>query len=171
MEAPRYEKYVVRKPAVFGPGFRQEVPDRIDMKGRVDTGPLIWVSRNLIEGSAVGVESGVITGDIVVGAGGDGKLGPHYHKDFDELFLFLGTNFEDIHDLGAEAEFWLGEGEELEKVEINSSACVYIPAGLAHFPIVWKNVKRPCMFFVVVCTGFDPVNYKQIPVSTEGRPQ
>lgn len=170
MVESRYEKYVVRKPAVFGHGFQQEVPDKIDIKGRVDTGPLIWVSRKLIEGSAVGVESGVISGDIVVGAGG-GRLEPHYHEDFDELFLFLGTNFEDIHDLGAEAEFWLGQGDELEKVEINSSACVYIPAGLAHFPMVWKNVKRPCMFFVVITTAFDPVNYKQIPVSTEGRPQ
>jgi uncharacterized RmlC-like cupin family protein len=171
MVESRYEKYVVRKPAVFGPGFQQEVPDKVDIKGKVDTGPLIWVSRKLIEGSAVGIESGIIKGDIIVGAGGDGKLEPHIHEDFDELFLFLGTNFEDIHDLGAEAEFWLGEGDRLDKVEINTSACVYIPAGLAHFPIVWKNVKRPCIFFVVVCTGFDPVNYKQIPVSTEGRPQ
>lgn len=171
MTASKYEKYVVRKPAVFGTGFQQEVPDKIDMKGRVDTGPIIWVSQKLVDGSSVGVESGVISGDIIVGGGGEGKLGPHYHEDFDELFLFLGTNFEDIHDLGAEAEFWLGEGNDLEKVEINTSACVYVPAKLAHFPIVWKNVKRPCMFFVVVCTAFDPVNYKQIPVSTEGRLQ
>ena len=170
MGKSRYEKYVVRKPAVFGDGFQQEVPDKVDISGKVDTGPLIWVSRKLIEDSAVGVESGVIKGDIVVEAGG-GRLGPHIHENFDELFLFLGTNFEDIHDLGAEVEFWLGEGDGLDKVEINTSACVYIPAGLAHFPMVWKNVKRPCIFFVVITTAFDPVNYKQIPVSTEGRPQ
>ena len=170
MAASEFEKYVVRKPAVFHGFLQQAVPEKIDMKDRVDTGPLIWVSRKLIEGSAVGVESGVITGDIVVGGGKDGGLGPHYHEDFDEIFLFLGSNFEDIHDLGAEAEFWLGEGDGLEKIEINSSACVYVPAGLAHFPIVWKNVKRPCIFFVVVCTEFEPGSYKQVPVSAEGRP-
>ena len=73
MADSRYEKYVVRKPAVFSSGFQQEVPEKVDIKGRVDTGPLIWVSRQLIEGSAVGVESGVISGDIIVGGGGGGK--------------------------------------------------------------------------------------------------
>jgi hypothetical protein len=106
-----------------------------------------------------------------VGTGASGTLAPHKHDDFDELFLFMGTNPKDVSDLGAEAEFWLGEGEELERVVINTSACVYVPAGLAHFPLTWKNVKRPCVFVVVSCSPFDPSSQRQEPASLEGRPR
>jgi len=170
MAASRYEKYVVRKPAIINRDGQHVVPERIEVAGRVDTGPLVWCSRELIVESNIGVESGIISGDITVGTGSAGTFAPHKH-DFDEMFLFLGTNPKDISDLGAEAEFWLGEGEELEKVVLNTSACVYVPAGLAHFPLTWKNVERPCMFVVIACTAFGPGLYKQEPASLEGRPR
>ena len=171
MTESRYEKYVIRKPAIIGRDGQLEMPERIEVADRVDTGPLVWCSRRLIEAANTGVESGIISGDITVGTGSAGTLRPHKHDEYDELFLFLGTNPKDISDLGAEAEFWLGEGDELEKVVINTPACVYVPAGLAHFPLTWKNVKRPCIFVVVACVAFEPGLTTQKPVSLEGRPR
>ncbi len=171
MPESRYSKYVIRKPAVIGQGGHLEIPDRYDLEGKVDTGPLVWVGKEIIPEAITGLESGIISGDFTVGTGTGGGLEPHKHDDFDEMFLFMGTNPDDIEDLGADVEFWLGEGDELEKIEINTSACVFVPAGLAHFPLTWKNVKRPCVFVVVSCSPFDPSTQRQDPVSRNGRPQ
>jgi uncharacterized RmlC-like cupin family protein len=171
MPKSRYEKYIIRKPAIIGKGGQLEIPDKIDLSGKVDTGALVWVGSIIIPESKVGLESGIISGDFTVGTGAGGTLKPHKHEDFDEMFLFLGTNPRDANDLGAEAEFWLGEGDELEKIEIKTSACVFVPAGLAHFPLTWKNVKRPCIFVVVSCSPFDPSTQRQEPASLEGRPR
>jgi len=171
MTESRYDRYVIRKPAVITGDRQLEIPEKIDLAGRVDTGPLVWVASKIIKEASVGLESGIISGDFTVGTGAGGGMGPHKHDDFDEMFLFMGTNPEDINDLGAVAEFWLGEGEETEKIVIDTCACVFIPAGLAHFPLTWKNVKRPCVFVVVSCSPFDPASQREEAVSTDGRPQ
>jgi len=150
MATSRYEKYVIRRPAVITKGGQLEIPEKIDLAGKVDTGPLVWCASKIISEASVGLESGIISGDFTVGTGAAGTLAPHKHEEFDELFLFMGTNPEDISDLGAEAEFWLGEGEELEKIEINTSACVFV---------------------VVSCSPFDPGSQRQEPASLEGRPK
>ena len=46
----------------------------------------------------------------------------------------------------------LGQGDEMEKILINTSSAVYVPAGLAHFPQIWKNVTRPVMTMVIMPT-------------------
>ena len=73
---------------------------------------------------------------------------PHSH-DCDEIFMFIGTNPEDRDKLGAEVEFWLGEGDETEKIKINTSGLVFVPKGLAHLPLFFKNVKKPLLWVVV----------------------
>lgn len=70
------------------------------------------------------------------------KVGPHYHMR-DENFLFIGTNPDDPMDLGGEVEFWLGLGRLAEKHTISKPSYVFIPAGLVHAPLVFKNVRRP----------------------------
>lgn len=171
MPESRYAKYVIRKPAIIGRGGNLEIPRKIDLEGKVDTGPLVWVGKQTIPEAVAGLESGIISGDFTIGTGAGGGLEPHRHDDFDEMFLFMGTNPRDIEDLGADVEFWLGEGDELEKIEINTCACVFVPAGLAHFPLTWKNVRKPCVFVVVSCSPFDPSTQRQDPASRQGRPQ
>jgi hypothetical protein len=95
------------------------------------------------------VEYGLVTGDTEIGTGK--VFGAHKHN-YGEIFLFLGTNAKDTHSLGAEAEFWLGEGEELEKIQFTTSSSVYVPPGVAHFPLIWRNVKRPVMMVVILPT-------------------
>ena len=158
MAESRYEKYIVRKPGIISKEGKIEFPDKINVEGMADTGPLVWRSPELEKETSAFVEHGIISGDIVVGAGAgigpnDFIEKPHKHPDHGETFLFLGTNPNDPTDLGAEAEFCLGEGEEMEKVAINTSASVYVPPGVAHFPLTWKNVKRPCIFVVIPSIG------------------
>jgi hypothetical protein len=66
---------------------------------------------------------------------------PHKHP-CEELFVFMGTNINDPNELGADVDIWLGEGKDEDKLTFNTSSLVYIPAGLAHMPIVCRNLKK-----------------------------
>ncbi len=48
MAESRYAKYVIRKPAVIGEVGRLEIPDKLDVAGQVDTGPLVRVGSRII---------------------------------------------------------------------------------------------------------------------------
>ncbi len=168
MAEPKHEKYVVRKPAVVvrvGDEYIDRIPetDEIPVLNEVNTGPRVIFSSDLVANAKTKVEYGFVTGDTVVGNGID--FVPHKH-DYEEIFLFLGTDPKDTAKLGAEVEFWLGEGDTLEKVVITTSSAVYVPAGLAHFPQAWKNVQRPVMTMVIMPTTGERV---LVPVPMEGR--
>jgi hypothetical protein len=165
MVESKYEKYVIRKPAVIervGDEYIDKIPetDVIPVWSDVDTGPRVIFSNDFIKGATTKVEYGFLTGDKIVGNGED--FNPHKH-DYEEIFLFLGTDPDDTGKLGAEIEFWLGEGDDLEKVVITTSSAVYVPAGLAHFPQVWKNVQRPVMTMVIMPTTGER-NLQMIPM-------
>jgi hypothetical protein len=83
------------------------------------------------------------------------------------MFLFQSTNPDNPLELGAEIEFWLGGDETLEKIEFNTSTCVHIPAGLAHFPMKVKNLKRPFMLITFMPKATERT---LIPASPKGRP-
>ncbi len=73
--------------------------------------------------------------------------GPHTHAD-DELLVFLGSNPDNIHDLGCEVEMCIGP--EMERHVFTESNLVYIPAGLIHGPIRFRNLRRPFIFIQAV---------------------
>lgn len=66
----------------------------------------------------------------------------HTHN-YDEVLAFFGTNYNDPHDLGGEIELWLGG----EKQTITKSAIVFIPKGLQHCPLIYKQVEKPIFIF------------------------
>jgi hypothetical protein len=148
MAESRYEQYIVRKAAIVTKDGQEAVPERILGGGRADTGPLVLSSPNLMKGTDQLFEYGIISGDITTGSGPGSQLRSRNDHDIN-IFCFLGTNPQDPTDLGAEAEFLLGEGAEAEKMVINSPSAVYVPAGVPRFPLSWKNVKRPCIFVVL----------------------
>ena len=154
MAESKFEKYIVRKPAVVvrvGDEYIDKVPatDEIPVLNKVNTGPRVIFSGDLIANAKTKVEYGYITGDTIVGNGED--FVPHKHN-YEEIFLFLGTDPQDTGKLGAEVEFWLGEGDTLEKAVFTTSSAVYVAPGVAHFPQIWKNVKRPVMTMVIMPT-------------------
>jgi hypothetical protein len=147
----------------------------ISARPGVDTGTFVLCSRDLIAGSNMGFEYGIISGDQIIGtdpvpATQGGGLGPHKDIGHDHLFCFLGTDPNNPGDLGGEIEFWLGEGDEIDKVELNTPSSIYVPEGLAMFPMIWRNVRRPIIRCVVASAGIDKSNEVQVAVSMEGRP-
>jgi hypothetical protein len=72
---------------------------------------------------------------------------PHSHK-FPEILCFIGSNPEDVTDLGAEIEFTIGG----EKHLINTSAVVSIPPKVKHCPIKFTKVEKPVMFLEISLT-------------------
>jgi len=148
MKESKYEKYVVRKPAIVK-GGEDELPetDEIPLRSALDTGPMVIFSKNFVEESNSIIEYGIISGDITIGTG---EAPPPHKHDYEEIFLFLGTDPKNVRDLGAEVEFWIGEGEEREKIVFNTSSSIYVPPGVTHFPQIWRNVKRPVMTVIIM---------------------
>jgi hypothetical protein len=75
----------------------------------------------------------------------DGKEDAHAH-DFAQVFLFVPCA-EDLKAYDAETDLYLGE--EGDKVVINETTALYVPAGMVHCPIIHKRVGTP--FFFVNC--------------------
>lgn len=72
---------------------------------------------------------------------------PHAHG-FAEMLCFIGSNVQDITDLGAEIEFTIGG----EKHLINTAAVVSIPPNVKHCPIVFTRVEKPVIFLEISLT-------------------
>lgn len=70
---------------------------------------------------------------------------PHAH-DADELLGFFGSDPKNPYDLGAEIEFWIGD----EKIMIDRSALVFVPAGVKHCPLLLRRVDRPVIHFSIL---------------------
>ena len=61
----------------------------------------------------------------------------------------MGSGPEDKASLGAEIAFWMGEGDETEIIKMNTSGLIFVPKGLLHLPIFFKNVKKPLIWIVI----------------------
>jgi hypothetical protein len=148
MAKSKYEKYVMRKPAIINADYMEEMleGEKIPLRTPFDTGPMVIFSKNFVPEASTIVEYGIVSGDMVIG---DGSFVSKHKHDYAEIFMFLGTDPKNPRDLGAEVEFWIGEGKDQEKIVFTTSSSIYVPPGLAHFPQIWRNVKRP-VFTVVV---------------------
>jgi len=68
---------------------------------------------------------------------------PAHKHPHDEVIGFIGTNPDDLHDLGGEAELWIDD----EKYTSAESFMAYFPKGLKHCPLIVTKVKRPIFHF------------------------
>jgi hypothetical protein len=165
MALSKYEKYVIRKPAIIKPDYTEEVPKtkKIPLRTPYDTGPLVIFSKDRVPEASSIVEYGIVTGDMTIG---DGSFVNKHKHDYEEIFMFLGTDPKDPQDLGAEVEFWIGEGKDLEKILFTTSSSIYVPPRVAHFPQIWRKVRRP-VFTVVIMPGLKEKSL--IPVAAKGK--
>jgi hypothetical protein len=83
---------------------------------------------------------------------------PHIHT-FPIVMSFIGADSNNIKDIDAEIEFYLGG----EKQVITTTAMVSVPAGLAHCPLIFKRVGKPLIFLECMLTD----NYERTEVSLE----
>jgi hypothetical protein len=151
----KYEKYITRKAAVLSRigsdgVVRFEVPKTPDipLKDKKNTGPRMIFSNDVVKEATTKIEYGFILSDTVL-LNNSPNYGAHKH-DYPEIFLFLGSDPNNTNYLGAEGEFWLGEGNDLEKIILNTSCSVYIPPNLGHFPLFFRNIKTPVIMGVVI---------------------
>jgi len=103
----------------------------------------IWVENFHIYAPGAGV---MIPGEIpmlIEGKQVPPGTGQHAHPDFDELFLFFGSNPDDNLALGGEVEFWLGEGEDAQKFIARRPTAEWVPRNVAHNPHYFTKVSRP----------------------------
>jgi len=92
------------------------------------------------------------------------EAGGHAH-DFDQLFLFLGTDPHDTLNLGGEVEFWLGEGNDAERFNITKATGEYVPAGLVHNPHYFRCVDKPFLMVVIsMASGYSPDSFRYTPL-------
>ena len=112
----KYAKYVKELrlwTELIRPSYRGKIADfSLIFDQKVFPEAKIWVETFHIYSPGSGV---MIPGElpmIVEGREVPGDGGQHAHPDFDEFFLFFGSNPHDVLSLGGEVEFWLGEGED-----------------------------------------------------------
>jgi hypothetical protein len=138
----KYEKYVLRSATPPDPAVQWGRPDLGIMAPYFFLSPRIPMLRE----SNTMVEYVWVVKDSAFGVTND--RGPHRHN-CDELFLFIGTNPDNPDDLGAEVEFWMGEGKDLEKIKVSTTSLIYVPKNLLHLPLFCRNVKRPFLHLVI----------------------
>jgi hypothetical protein len=136
-----FEKYIVRKPIAPETGVKWGLPEI----GIVDLNFFLRYGGPLKEANTM-IEYSWIVKDSAFGVTEDKP--PHKHN-CDELFWFMGTNPSNSDDLGAEAEFWMGEDKETEVIKMNTSGVIYVPKGLLHLPVFFKKVKRPLLWTII----------------------
>ena len=68
--------------------------------------------------------------------------------EFDQILCFIGGNITDLFDFQALIELCIGEEEE--KYVITSPTIVYIPKGLPHGPLDFKEISEPIMFHNII---------------------
>ena len=80
----------------------------------------------------------------------------HTH-DYDEILGFMGSDVNNVTELGGKIEIWL----EDEKYIITKSFMVFIPKGMKHCPIIIKEVDRPFLGYAVGLTGMYSVAWQE----------
>jgi hypothetical protein len=71
-------------------------------------------------------------------------LGAHDHP-FDEIVLLIGSDPSDVTQLGAEIEWFMGEGDDAERFVLDKTCAIYVPRGLVHGPMNFLRVDRPIL--------------------------
>jgi hypothetical protein len=69
----------------------------------------------------------------------------HSH-DYDQFFVFAGSNLENVMEFDAVVEFYLGG----EKQIIDTTSVIFVPKGLLHCPLNVKIVNKPIMYMDIV---------------------
>ena len=145
MTEKKYEKYIITgPPAPPPPPPEGSTPRKSGFDPKVERPELhmlMALSPHMIEGAGIVICQWVHAGDE------PGVQGAHTHP-YDELIGFAGTNPDDPHDLGGEAELWMGD----EQYFINNSFMVYVPRNLKHCPLIIRNIRRNIFHFDIQFT-------------------
>jgi hypothetical protein len=119
-----YEQYVIRSPM-------REAGSKF-LSGR-QTPTMTYMSRQQINIANYYIEFGWIW-DVP-----NPPIPEMIHNKYDEIVLHIGGDPQNPEDLGADLQFGIGG----DMLNFNTSNGAFIPKGLIHGPLVWKNVRKP----------------------------
>jgi hypothetical protein len=119
-----YEQYVIRSPMrEAGPNF---------VEGRQNP-TMTYMSRTQINIVNDYIEFGWIW-DVP-----NPPIPKMRHDGFDEIVLHIGSDSQNPQSLGGTLKFGIGD----DLIEFDTTHCAYLPKGLDHGPLIWKEVHRP----------------------------
>ena len=152
MAESRYGKYFVTELVNPGklPSFRQGTASGRAQAGSVRREPVLWLDDRVVPGCFYSEYAWHFPpeGRPLVPTVGPK---PHSHP-FDEVISFVGTNPDDLFDLGGEIELWLEDRRFL----LTRSFLVYVPAGMKHCPVTIRRIERPIFQYVLgSASGYD----------------
>ena len=127
-----YEQFVIRSP------MREAGPDHVD--GRQNP-TMTYLSRTQIPEVNNYLEFGWIW-DVP-----RPPIPKMRHDDFDEIVFHIGSDPDHPEDSGRRSSQF-GVGDDL--LEFDTTHCAYIPKGLDHGPLNWKEVRRPLIEFALM---------------------
>ena len=107
-----------------------------------------------LEGENVTIDVGTV---VYGGKIGREPYGAHVH-DFDQVIYLLGGDCNEMGELNAEVELCLGAEQEIQ--QINSTTALYIPRGMAHFPLTVRKMNKRFYYMEISLTR----EYKETPV-------
>lgn len=147
----KYDSFIHEMAVPFRPSLGNVEFDMLSYDRHQD--PNCWFRIEVIQCTTVGSGSGF--GTEMVDAQTGEKLGqwPHAHAT-DEIYMLIGTDPDNVFDLGGTFEIWIGEGEDAEKYLIDKPTVIHIPAGVVHMPWVIREVHRP---FIKIAMPFGPL--------------
>ena len=156
----KYEKYINELrlwTELVRPSYRGKIADfSLIFDQKVFPEAKIWVETFHIYAPGSGV---MIPGELPMVINGQEVTsygGQHRHPDFDELFLFFGSNPRDVLSLGGEVEFWLGEGEDAQKFIANKPTAEWVPRGVAHNPHYFSKVNSRDLPIIEMAIAMTP---------------
>lgn len=138
----KYGRYIITEPKMHGtPPPEGKRPPRL----KADTTHVVSLDDEASTG-------GFYT-DFVWIWSGDMTMSPEAHShDFDEMIGIIGFDpdnpRDNPRDIGGEVSIVMGE----EKHTLKQSSLIYIPKGVKHCPLDFKNIKKPVLCFTVANT-------------------
>ena len=73
-------------------------------------------------------------------------IGRMRHDNYGEMVFHFGSDPDHPEDLGATMQFGVGD----DVLEFETTHCVYVPEGVNHGPLSWKEVRRPMVEMAVM---------------------
>lgn len=139
MANSKYAKYLNQEPRVMNIAHH----DFKEVEGR-SWPNWVYMSKDIVPGCPIFVDIGWVYGMPKPNP----FLFEHSHS-YDEVVIHIGNDYKNPTDLGAVMELEV----EGEKLTIDKTSAVYLPANVKHGPITWKEVTRPHLEMAITLGG------------------
>jgi hypothetical protein len=147
MPAKRYDKYFVTDTCASftSPVQIKMIEDQKKAGNFVNLAPQYYINDEKVKGSFFMMN----TWTISLNGTKPVKLELAHTHDYTEILGFMGSDVNNVTELGGEIEIWL----EDEKYINTKSFMVFIPKGMKHCPIIIRKVDKPFLGYAVGLTG------------------